>query len=45
MKSEVVFNIKEKVIRQNKNKKILFVSIIIIVMGIIILNTISFLVS
>jgi len=45
MKSEVIFDMKEKEIKKDRTKRLMFVSAIVIVLSIVILNFISFLIA
>ena len=45
MNSEVIFDMKEKEIKKGKTKRLLFVSTVIVVLSIVILNLISFLIA
>jgi len=45
MESDVVFNVKEREFRKIRTKKKLFISVIILVISIVILDLISFLIS
>ena len=44
MKSDVVFNVKEKEIKKTRINRVLFISAIIAVLSIVILNLVSFLI-
>jgi len=45
MKSEVIFNVKDKEIKKDRTRRLIFVSAIIIVLSVVILNLIAFIIT
>jgi len=45
MKSDMIFNVKEKDIKKTRTKRVLFISAIVLVVSIVILNLVTFLIA